>query len=945
MASRDEQPTAETFEESDIAPRAPRSDLDLAGRRRLSDLVESMTGQEGAPEQVGRFEVEKLLGEGAFGEVYLATDPDLRRPLALKLLKQSASADALVRLRKEAQAMAALDHPDLLTVYEIGSVGERAFIAMELAEGGTLSAWGKAEPRSFADVARHIETAARGLAAAHEAGFVHRDVKPSNILVGNDGRAKVADFGLVHVRVQPSEPDADDLQTTLAGTPAYMAPEQFDGVEPTDKADQYALGVTFFELIYGRRPSKFAPAVSDAGVPSHREQAPHRVPGWIREVLYRALRFEATERYASMQAFADAIATGIDQGRRRTRGAVAGLALASAVGIGWSMRPQAAALPPCPDQARTEIATTWSSGRADAMSKAFESADAPYAGALGAATRARIDARVTDWVDAWAAACEGTRTPARIEEESCLESQRQRLDALLSTPLDSDALDSIASALGDAVDPDACTQSGTRPTTAATADDSPLTARIRGAEVTLARGAFSRAYDEAMTILDQAKTSNDPRAIVDAGMLAARAALEQDTPADAEQPAQDALNAALSVGLDVQASEAAQVLARAIGQRTEPAEALRWAELGVSLATRSGRSVRERANALVVLARTRALARELPEAASRCDEAIALAETAPGGPTPLSRLDCGRTWVAAGRIEDARPQLEQAIEGLKARYGPAHPEVAEAMLVLSGVFDQASQTEDALRISRDALAMLRDAYGSDDPRTLTALTNTAGMTNRTGEYERSFELAVEAADLARSTLSPGDRMYNHAVCMAAGFGMGIECGDQTRAFADDCVEGVRASERGKATEDFSSPVAAANAQAWVFAALVYQCLEDADREREAREGLERYVDAANVSFELRTMGLALLADADLDAERFADAEAKLRNILDQAKDTTVITLREGLWRTSLTEALVGQGKHADARQEAGRALTLLEAGDENFDPEREWLNTYLAEEH
>lgn len=136
--------------------------------------------------------------------------------------------------------------------------------------------------------------AARGLAAAHEAGFVHRDVKPSNILVGSDGRAKVADFGLVHVQPHEEALDDEGLKTTLAGTPAYMAPEQFDGAEPTAKADQYALGVTLFEIVYGRRPTKRAPAIEDIGVPSHREQAPRTVPRWLREALSRALRFDPT---------------------------------------------------------------------------------------------------------------------------------------------------------------------------------------------------------------------------------------------------------------------------------------------------------------------------------------------------------------------------------------------------------------------------------------------------------------------------------------------------------------------------------------------------------------------------------------------------------------------------------------------------------------------------
>ncbi len=931
------------------APRSPESGLELADRRRVSRLVASMTGQKDRPERLGRFEVEALLGEGAFGEVYLAIDPDLRRPLALKLLKQSANADALVRLRKEAQAMAALEHADLMTVYEIGTIGERGFIAMELAEGGTLDAWARAEPRSFSEIAGQVEIAARGLAAAHEAGFVHRDVKPSNILVGADGRAKVADFGLVHVQPVGGELDARDLKTTLAGTPAYMAPEQFDGAEPTAKADQYALGVTLFEMVYGRRPAKRAPALEDIDVPSHREQVPRRVPGWLREALYRALRFDAGQRFASMDAFADALASGASQKRRRLRGVAGVAALAAAVSTGWLMRPEAEAAVPCADQAREVIARSWTAVRGDTLAASIRGTNTSYAGALADATRARIDARATAWAEAWSENCADEPTAARTEEAACLQGQRRTLAALLEAPLSADSVDTLSAALSDALDPDACVQTGTRPNTTTTTDsDNPLRTQLREAEVSLARGNFSEARSSADAVLLAAQEAGQARLMVDAGMLAARASLEQEDPGEAETPAKDALNAALSVGLDVQASDAALLLARAMAQRTEPQEALRWAELAVSLSARSGRSVRARAEALTVLARTLALARNIPEAASRCDEAMALAESAPEGPTSQSRLDCGRTWVSAGRFDDAKPQLEKAIDGLKIRFGPAHPEVALALQVLAGVFDQASRPQEALAAADEALEIVRNAYGNKDHRILTGLGTASGMSNRAGDYDRALALALEAAGVARQTLHPGDRKYNYAVCMAAGFAMGFECGDQTRSLADDCVGGVRKAEGDTPVVEFSSPVASANAQGWVFAVLVYQCLEDAEAEADARAGLTRYVDADNVSFELQTMSLAILANADLAAGDPVGAESKIRDLLLRTRDTHVIKLREGMWRTTLVQALAEQGRHSEARDEVTRAMELLRDGDEDEEstgPELEWLTEYLAEEH
>ncbi len=648
-----------------------------------------------------------------------------------------------------------------------------------------------------------------------------------------------------------------------------------------------------------------------------------------------------------MEAFADALASGIGQRKRRVRGIAAAAALATAAGAGWFMRPEAAAAVPCADQAREAVARTWTPTRAEAVAAAIRGTKTSYAGALADATKGRIDARATAWAESWTEACADEPTAARVEETACLDAQRARLDALLDAPVGDGSVDTLAAALGDSLDPQACAQTETRPhTTASAGPDVALGRRLREAEVALARGAFSEARAGAEGVLLRAQEAGQTRLVVESGMLAARASLEQDEPAEAETPAKDALNAALSVGLDVQASDAAMLLARAVAQRTEPEEALRWAELAVSLSARSGRSVRARAEALTVLARTLALARNIPEAASRCEEAIALGESAPEGPTSQSRLDCGRTWVSAGRFDDAKPQLEQAIEALKIRFGPGHPEVATALQVLAGVYDQASRPKKALATAEEALRMVRSAYGDDDHRILTALSTASGMSNRAGDYDRALALALEAAEVARKTLSPGDRKYNYAVCMAAGFAMGFDCGDDTRALADDCVGGVQKAEGDTPISQLSSPVASANAQGWVFAVLVYQCLEDADAEAEARAGLARYVDADNVSFELQTMSLAILANADLAAEDHAGAEAKIRDLLERTRDTDVIKLREGMWRTTLTQALAKQERHREARDEAGRALELLHDGDdESIGPERDWLTEYLAEEH
>ena len=193
----------------------------------------------------GRFVVIGVLGSGGMGVVLSAYDPKLDRNVALKLLRpevwSAASGGARERLQREAQAMARLSHPNVVTVYEAGQVGDREFLAMELVDGETLRAWQRAEPRAWRDALAIYIAAGRGLAAAHAAGLVHRDFKPDNVLIGRDGRPRVGDFGLVSVGAEPR---------TVRGTPAYMAPEQWSAAEDIDaRADQFSFCVALWEAI------------------------------------------------------------------------------------------------------------------------------------------------------------------------------------------------------------------------------------------------------------------------------------------------------------------------------------------------------------------------------------------------------------------------------------------------------------------------------------------------------------------------------------------------------------------------------------------------------------------------------------------------------------------------------------------------------------------------
>jgi eukaryotic-like serine/threonine-protein kinase len=208
-----------------------------------------------------RYEVLGCLGVGAMGAVYTCRDRVLDRRIALKVLHAAPEASAK-RLRAEALAMARIRHPHVVTIYDVAHEGDALFCVMEQVDGPTLRGWMR-EPHSHSERLRVLVEVARGLAAAHAAKVIHRDVKPDNIFVAHTG-AKVGDFGLARaefVAVHPGVPPACDvlqsLQTargSLAGTPAYMAPELLAFGPATAASDQFAFAVTAWEVVFGSRP-------------------------------------------------------------------------------------------------------------------------------------------------------------------------------------------------------------------------------------------------------------------------------------------------------------------------------------------------------------------------------------------------------------------------------------------------------------------------------------------------------------------------------------------------------------------------------------------------------------------------------------------------------------------------------------------------------------------
>ena len=292
-----------------------------------------------AGSKVGRYRIVRSIGAGAMGIVYLAEDPDLGRRVALKMLRQQEGQE---RLTREAQALARVAHPNVIVVYEVGTFEGQVTMAMEFVEGESLTSWLSHAPRAVADILATFEQAGRGLAVAHAAGLVHRDFKPDNVLVGRDGRVRVVDFGLARQLAAPhpqafTGEEGDDAFRTLTrtgafmGTPAYMAPEQYEGAPADERSDQFSFAVSLYEALYEKRPFQ-AETLTGLMIALKRGAAmpprDGRVPRHVESAVLRGLSLRREDRYPDIAALLTALGP-----RAKSRTLPLAIALVLAVGL------------------------------------------------------------------------------------------------------------------------------------------------------------------------------------------------------------------------------------------------------------------------------------------------------------------------------------------------------------------------------------------------------------------------------------------------------------------------------------------------------------------------------------------------------------------------------------------------------------------------------------
>ena len=274
------------------------------------------SGQRGlvAGTQIGPYRLESEIGRGGMGSVYRALDTKLNRTVAIKFLSDElADAAARRRFQREAQMASSLNHPHIVTVYDVGEFEGRQYLVTELVGGGTLKAWLQSQQRDWRDVLELLTGTADGLATAHDAGILHRDIKPANILITKSGYAKLADFGLAKLAEQPAPLDdatrsiTDELtgRGTVVGTIAYMSPEQASGKALDARSDVFSFAVVLYQALAGRRPFEGATDLEVLQRIIHAEPTPlpPEVPFAVRAVVEKALAKDPDRRHPSMHDF------------------------------------------------------------------------------------------------------------------------------------------------------------------------------------------------------------------------------------------------------------------------------------------------------------------------------------------------------------------------------------------------------------------------------------------------------------------------------------------------------------------------------------------------------------------------------------------------------------------------------------------------------------------
>ena len=906
---------------------------------------------EGAPlpPVLGHFTLGEVLGAGGMGIVFAAQDSRLDRRVALKLVRPGgAGAEARARLVREGKALARLSHPNVVTVYEISAVDEQVFIVMELIDGTTLREWMRGERRPWREIVRVFGAAGRGLQAAHSLGLIHRDFKPSNVLIDRGGAVKVSDFGLVDTGEErpgatPSAPAvaptaAVELTRTGAvmGTPAYMAPEQQHGERVDARADQYSFCLSLYEALTGRLPIErrmLEPHDDD-------EAAPARpVPRRLSAILARGMANDPEARYPSMRVLLDGLERAVAP--RRWPWVAAAVVAATGVSVATMRRAD-----PCQPPS---LAGVWDAPQKAAVRARLAALDPVNGASRLAAATALVDRFAGELSAMHVASCIATRVEAAQSDTlfdlraRCLDRRRDELAAatgLVVGARDRREIDRAVGALAELTPVASC---GDANGLAQLAPDKPRDRKLAdeilressSIETERRAGRLDGLLPRAQALVARAEALGNAATLSSALLALADVQLEGGEKAAGRATLERLTQIAAEAHDDTAEATAWARLVGLIGDdEGKPREALALVPAARAAVLRAGNVPRQRVDLLFNEAIVLDGSGSVPEALKRLGEARDILVAAGGdrdGSPLMPRLAdvemerANALAVSGDTLDESEAAYRRAIALYQRAYGPDHPDEAYGWHNLGELMRRRARLDEALVAYRHA-ARIRTERQGETPLlagTLASIGATLNEMHRSAEAVPPLERALA---ITRAHVPPNDpSLVTPLQTLATAYRHVGRTGDARRNFDEAIAIGEKtgANKNNLAISTYNRGELESDTGNWQAALADY------------RRAAEVFTESASARPTLFIFPLLGQGRALVELGRAAEAVAPLaRAVAIEASDEGARERAEA--RVWLGRALLDTGKRDEGRKSmlAGHAA-LAKLGPDAADALRE----------
>ena len=749
----------------------------------LGETAKTPSGSSGdaAPgASFGRFVTTGVLGRGGMGIVLSAHDPELDRKVAIKLLHPGIGDDdqARLHLQLEAQAMARLAHPNVVTIYEVGRANGQVFIAMELVEGSTLKSWlGRKHP--WREIVSMFVAAGRGLAAAHRDGIVHRDFKPENVLIGPDGRPRVGDFGLAE-RGRVAAVGTSSSSGSGVGTPAYMSPEQWSGEEVDVRTDQFSFCVALWAAVWGQAPFAGTDTSTLRGsvLAGKRRAIPARsgVPRWLEPILTRGLAIDRDDRWPSLGDLLDAIERRMSARRRATVIAAVAAAIGAAAIAVTVMSVTRTADDPCAPPTN-RLDTVWGQSRRASIQQHLAEIDPALGPKRFAAVSAVLDHTAPAWSDMYVGACRATRVDGRQSDTmldlrmSCLDDWLGSFDNIaknLENATNASQLEGAIKGVSTIAELSRCADTQLLQLEApppvdpvARAEGDAIVAEARAIMVAIRGGKWDGLEARGDALVARARKIAHPAALAKAIGIRARIAVSRQDTKGAMAFLREDVEAAARAHNDDEVAKAWSLMVRLSSMfQGHPEEAKAIMPAARAASARIGDPPLLLAQVLTDEADVLSFHGDTEHALADLDRARHLLEAAgatqPGSPSApiLGSLlhSLGNAYWNAEKLDLAETNLRDAIAVIDRAYGPDTVESSSAYLALGQVLRDDAKLDDAETALRESVR-IREARAPDSGLTATALVALADvLDSQPTKIAEGIAVAERGVAMARKTM-------------------------------------------------------------------------------------------------------------------------------------------------------------------------------------------------